>query len=355
MGQKPTFPDLLTCDDGRPVADPGTWWRSRVPELWGHLERIQYGRRPDFGCLDVIALGVWENPFGFTQVDRLEFRSGVRAYLAVFWPDAEGPFPAFVGLNFKGIHTVWAESNLPVEPPNPAPPGSQAAAWPLELILGSGFALATAWYESFCPDDPSEAERLHAQGTTALSLWAEALTRIRSVVSLNPLCRAEQIVAIGHSRLGKAALLACARDGKFAACVPIQSGTGGAAPSRTSTGETVADITRVFPHWFLPEFAGYAGREDDLPIDQHALIALCAPRPILLLNAEEDAWANPNGQRDMLELAKPVYRLFGAEDTLEWHLRRGKHEVLPDDWERAIAFAKYRLKGRTEARRNMPC
>lgn len=352
---EPNFPNLLVCDDGTRVEDSAAWWRRRVPELWGHFEAIEYGKRPDFGCLDVVPVGVWENPFGFTQVDRLEFRSGRAVHLAVFWPDGEGPFPVFVGLNFRGNHAVCLDPNLPIDPAQAGPRGSQEDAWPIELILGSGFALATAWYESFCPDDPSEATRLHAAGTTALSVWAEALTRIRSVLSLSPLCRSEQTIAIGHSRLGKAALLACARDAKFAACVPIQSGCGGAAPSRTSVGETVADITRVFPHWFLPEFASYAGRESELPIDQHALIALCAPRPLLLLNAEEDTWANPAGQQKMLELAKPVYALLGAEEVLEWHLRPGKHEVLPCDWERAIAFARFRLRERTPPRKSLPC
>ncbi len=353
--EEPNYPDLLVCDDGTPVRDAETWWRRRVPELWGHFEAIQYGRRPDFGCLDVVPVGVWENPFGFTQVDRLEFRSGPAVHLAVFWPDGEGPFPLFVGLNFRGNHAVCGDPNVPIDPPNPAPRGSQENAWPIELILESGFALATAWYEGFCPDDPGQAGRLHASGTTALSCWAEALTRIRSVLSLNPLCRSEQTIAIGHSRLGKAALLACARDAKFAACVPLQSGCGGAAPSRTSVGETVADITRVFPHWFLPAFSTYAGREGELPIDQHALIALCAPRPMLLLNAEEDTWANPAGQRRMLELAKPVYSLLGSGDVVEWHMRPGKHEVLPCDWERAIAFARFRLKERTAPPRRLPC
>lgn len=340
------FPDLLTTDAGEPIKTADEWTRKRVRQLWKHFENCVYGKKPDGGCLNVESQHEFVVDSGTVRIDRLEFRSGVTSLMLVALPDGPGPFPTFIGLNFGGIHTVLDRPEVPLRPGSKVPRGSHSLKWPLDQILADGFGLATACYEDFCPDDPSQADGLHAKGTGAISVWAEALSRMRGVVSLDPRCCPNRMVAIGHSRLGKAALLACARDPNFAACVSIQSGCGGAAPSRTDTGETVADITRVFPHWFVPGFASFAGREADLPIDQHGLLALCAPRPLLLLNAMEDQWANPLGQVAMMELARPVYDLFGASEGLEWDTRPGKHEVLPMDWERAMAFAQYRLEDR---------
>ena len=129
---------------------------------------------------------------------------------------------------------------------------------------------------------------------------------------------------MGHSRNGKTALLAAAFDERIALAIPHQAGCGGTAPSRVSpkmaealnngrpTAETVAVINKSFPHWFNAEFKKFNEQPEKLPFDQHCLVALMAPRPVLLSNAEQDQWANPGGQFDVLKAAEPAYRLLKA-------------------------------------------
>jgi len=108
-------------------------------------------------------------------------------------------------------------------------------------------------------------------------------------------------------------LLAAAFDERFALAIPLQAGCGGTAPSRGKVGESVKVINDHFPHWFNAEFKRFNDQPEKLPFDQHCLIALCAPRPVLLANATEDTWANPEGQFQMLQAADSVYRILGAK------------------------------------------
>ena len=127
----------------------------------------------------------------------------------------------------------------------------------------------------------------------------------------DPLIDAKRIAVVGHSRLGKAALLAGAFDERVAIVFPHQSGCGGAAPSRGKVGESVTRINDVFPHWFDGEFKKFSSQPDRLPFDQNCVIALCAPRPVLITCAVQDTWSNPEGQFEMLKAADKVFRLTG--------------------------------------------
>jgi acetyl esterase/lipase len=165
----------------------------------------------------------------------------------------------------------------------------------------------------------------------------------------------ERTVVVGHSRGGKAALWAGAEDERFKILYSNNSGCGGAALSRRAFGETVARINRSFPHWFCDRFDAYNDRESELPIDQHQLIALAAPRAVYVASSDEDLWADPRGEYSSLVAAGPVYGLFECEHidnpsmpalnapshigSTGYHIRTGNHDLTEQDWSYFLDFA----------------
>jgi hypothetical protein len=170
----------------------------------------------------------------------------------------------------------------------------------------------------------------------------------------------KQIAAVGHSRNGKTTLLAAALDDRIALAIPHQAGCGGTAPSRFLRGEkpdkveSVKRINTSFPHWFCDEFTNFNDEPQRLPFDQNCLVALCAPRPVLFSNAEEDIWANPDGQLENLKSAAPAYALYGKRGIdkdaqaemnkligheLGYFIRPGKHSMNRQDWQVFLDFA----------------
>jgi hypothetical protein len=181
------------------------------------------------------------------------------------------------------------------------------------------------------------------------------LDAIESVPELDP----QRCAVIGHSRLGKTALWAGATDSRFSVVISNNSGEGGAALMRRNFGETLQVITQRFPHWFAGALSGYVGREQDLPCDQHFLVALIAPRPVAIGSAEEDRWADPRGEYLSGWHAGSVYGLYGKTgllnadwpglgvfgDSVQYHLRTGGHDLTREDWTRYLAFCKRQWDG----------
>jgi pimeloyl-ACP methyl ester carboxylesterase len=171
----------------------------------------------------------------------------------------------------------------------------------------------------------------------------------------DPAVDAAKVAVIGHSRGGKTALWAAAQDARFALAISNCSGRGGASLARRRMGETVKVINRSFPYWFCDNFKKFDDHEDELPVDQHQLIALIAPRAVYVASAEADFWADQRGEFLALANASPVFALYGEQPIkpdemppLEtplirghraYHIRHGVHNLTPYDWQRYMDFA----------------
>ncbi len=382
------LPDPLIDGDGKPVADAQTWRDQRRGEILEQFATEVYGLVPgpaatswEEAADDAVALG------GLARRRQITIRvsgagSDARLELLLYLPATTAhAVPVFLGLNYFGNHaiqpdpgillsTAWmrrSRSNHIVDHrATEASRGRQQSRWPVNRILERGYAVATLYHGDLDPDfDDGYANGVHplfyATGQCApdndewgaLGAWAWGLSRALDYLETDVDVDHRRVAILGHSRLGKAALWAGASDERFAAVISNNSGCGGAALSRRCFGETVALINGRFPHWFCDRFRRYNDREAQLPIDQHQLLALVAPRPLYVASAAADLWADPRGEFLGALNAHPVYRLHGAEGlpvnempppdepvsgTIGYHVRSGGHDITGYDWDRYLDF-----------------
>ena len=383
-----TLPELLKLPSGRKVKTVKTWEQKKRPETLQIFEDQMYGRIPpdlkmtSFRVIEESEKTPYENAIR-RQVEMLLEKDGreLCVEMLIYLPKRKGKVPVFVGYNFYGNHTVTDDvevmisqsckrNDLSFEIKNNQLPeqsrGAQANRWSIKELLKNGYGLATINYEDVDPDRNDFSDGVHPfaykNGQTrplpnewgAISAWAWGLSRAMDYIETDPQIDASKVAVIGHSRLGKAALWAGANDKRFALVISNNSGCGGAAISRRRFGETVKRINTNFPHWFCENFKAYNDNEDKLPIDQHQLIALIAPRPVYIASAEEDLWADPRGEYLSGYYATEVYRLYGKTgltsiempeinqpvmNHIGYHIRSGKHDVTDYDWQQFIRFA----------------
>jgi hypothetical protein len=411
-----TLPDPLVREDGRKVTDATGWTDKRRPELLGLFAEHVYGRMPRRRLPDL--------RFEVTSTERRALNGlatrkevtvhftaqpdGPKMRILIYVPEGgQKPVPAFIGYNFGGNHAVHSDPGIPLAKSwmRPARDGTvennratekgrgrEASRWQVEKVISHGYALATIYYGDVEPDHadgwtngvrslfhpvtlaplaapapgtftagkgaPDEAE---PDAWGAIGAWAWGLSRALDYLETDQDIDAKRVSVIGHSRLGKTSLWAGATDERFAIVISNNSGCGGAALSKRVFGETVERINTSFPHWFCGNFKKYNGKEANLPIDQHELIALAAPRPVYVASAEKDLWADPRGEFLGAKHAEPVFKLFGKSglgvsdmpaidkpvgNFIGYHIRTGEHDVTAYDWEQYLAFADWHLKGK---------
>ena len=388
----PTYrlPDPLIAADGTRISSAAEWRKRRRPELVKLFEEHVYGRAPG---------RPQDMTFTVRSVDR-EALDGhaTRKQVAIHIPGKKdgplelliylpngvsSPVPAFLGLNFGGNHSIQNDPQILLSKQwmrdkkgtgvvknraTEASRGSAASRWPVKQVLERGFAVATIYCGDIDPDFHDEFQngvhpafyragqkRPDAGQWGTIAAWAWGLSRGLDYMETDDAIDHEHVAVMGHSRLGKTALWAGAIDQRFALVVSNNSGCGGAALSRRRFGETVKRINTSFPHWFNTNFKAYNDREDQLPVDQHELIALIAPRPVLICSAQEDRWADPRGEYLAGRGADSVYRLLGTDGvgahsmpglnqvplgTIGYRIRPGKHDVTAADWTAYVTFAK---------------
>ena len=385
-----TLPDPLALP-GRPPVTSAADWRARGRgEVWELFAEQVYGRAPERPAeLQFLRPRADERALDGMAIRReVIVRVGTAAqhldiHLLIYFPqEVARPVPCFVGLNFRGNHTIQDDPGITIYPqwvrdtggaessqlPSEETRGSQKSRWSVADILHRGYAVATAYYGDIDPDyhdgfrngihalypagPPGAARPANAWGSIAA--WAWGLSRIVDYLETDPDIQSARIALMGHSRLGKTALWAGATDERFSIVISNDSGCGGAALSRREFGETVGRINTSFPHWFCDNFKQYNQRVAECPVDQHMLIALVAPRPVLVCSAEEDRWADPHGEFLGAQGADAVYRLLGTDgmaatsmpgvnelvrSRIGYHIRPGQHDVLASDWQVYMDFA----------------
>ena len=412
-----TLPDLLAGPDDKAISTPEAWRTVARPRWLSLLESTEYGRL--LPAVPVTAEHVERGP-GPDSATRIQARlrlghgpDSPATEVLLYLPspsrgDASGQLPSpsrgdaperlptFLHLNFGGNHAETADPAVRIPSgwvPNgkdtgvddnrakETSRGALASRWPVKLLTDRGYATATAYCGDVFPDhaDGRKASALPSLGFAvgdarmvsgdepgAISTWAWQLSRILDWLVTLPEIDPTRVIVVGHSRLGKTALWAGAGDERFAMVVSNESGCGGAALERRNFGETVRRITTAFPHWFAPTFATYADRETDLPIDQHVVLAMTAPRPLYVSSAVEDRWADPRGEFLAAVAAAPAWRLFGKDGlgtdtypavdtcvgaTIGYHVRSGPHDITAVDWGHFADFATRLLPAGGKARR----
>ena len=381
-------PDVLTRFNGGKIKTAKDWYRKQRPEILQKFTEEVYGKVP--GVLGIHEVKVWEtspdalNGLAVRRQLSLFFKKGDKSLevnVLMYLPKSQQRVPVFLAYNFTGNHAVYNDPNIRLteswvnnDPSvgiinNQVTEQSRATAsnrWPVEEIIKSGYGLVTLYYGDVDPDKDDFSDGIepffYQENQThpkfdewgSIAAWAWGLSRVMDYLEKDDLVDAKKVAVLGHSRLGKTALWAGATDQRFALVVSNESGCGGAALSKRIFGETVQIINTSFPHWFCGNFKKYNNNEADLPIDQHMLLALIAPRPLYVASAEGDKWADPRGEFLSAKYASAVYELLGKEGlpvkempevnhpvmgTIGYHIRSGKHDLTLYDWQQYIRFA----------------
>ena len=382
------LPDPLLRADGKRITSSKQWLQGQRPLMLKLFADNVYGRMPGKPKnMRFQVFSVDSNALAGTAIRKQvtiffnKDESAPSMDLLLYLPkSAKKSVPVFVGLNFYGNQTINDDKGIRISSrwvmddeklgivnnkATETSRGKDASKWAVEELIRRGYGLATAYYGDLEPDHPDgwktgvrttmkKELSINENEWAAIGAWAWGLGRIMDYLEIDPAVDAKKVAITGHSRLGKACLWAAANDQRFAIVISNDSGEGGAALSKRWFGETIERINTSFPHWFVPAYKTYNKRPELLPVDQHILLALMAPRPLYVASASEDLWADPKGEFLGAKNAEPVYTLFGKKglgvnempatdypvgETIRYHLRTGKHDFTLYDWQQYLEFA----------------
>jgi hypothetical protein len=388
------LPNPLQTTTGLPVTTADQWNKIRRPELLSLIEQEMFGKSP---ARPKLHYAITEK---FTPaLNGKAIRQQVTLY---FSHDKNGPFvdvllylpvdtthaaPVIFGLNFMGNQSVASDPSIKLcrswmdnktKDPNPelhhakeSSRGVDADKWQIDYAISRGYGVVTAYYGDIDPDfddqwkngvhalypDIEKNRDAHTWGS--LAAWAWGMSYVMDYLTQEEKVDSTRVALQGFSRLGKAALWAGASDKRFALVISQNSGAGGAALNRRIFGETVGRLNASFPHWFCKQFRDYSLNEKAMPFDSHELLALIAPRPLLITSATEDRWSDPRGEFLAGKAASPVYQLLGTKglesdqqpdpatlikSRIGYFLRSGPHSVTHEDWQAYCDFCDHWMK-----------
>ncbi len=383
-----TLPDPLLLANGQRVRDANTWNKKRRPEIVHLFEENEYGRSP--GRPKDLSFDVFDK--GTPALDGKAIRRQVTIYfsanksgpkmdLLLYLPaNAPKRIPVFLNISFTANSSAVADPGIrPGEvwgrdrKRGPAPTTNALGKLNPIPFLEQGIGVATVYYGDIEPDfqgglsnsvrslylKPGQSVPA-ANEWGAIAAWGWGLSRALDYLETDKGVDAKRVAIFGISRLGKTVMWAGARDTRFKVVIASCSGEGGAALSRRNYGETIAHLTAParYPYWFATNYQKYNNHVDQFPVDAHMLIALIAPRAVLLQTGDQDSWADPKGEYVAAVAASPVFRLLGKQaldqqhvpapgqpilNTLGYLMHAGGHGTVPSDWEVFVKFLKMYL------------
>jgi hypothetical protein len=372
-----TLPDPLVLANGQPVRDSRTWTGKRRPEIVRLFEENEYGRspgRPAGMTFDVFDKGtpafdgkaIRKQATVYFSADK----NGPKMDLLIYLPaGASKPVPLFLEISFTANSSVvddpgvkpgevWGRDKKKISAANSRAFGKLN----VTPFLEQGIAVATVYYGDIDPDFaggiPYGVRKLYLKPGQSepgpdewgsISAWAWGLSRAVDYFETEKGVDAKKVAIFGVSRLGKTVMWAGAHDPRIAMVIASCSGEGGAALSRRNYGETVAHLTAPsrYAYQFCANYAKYAGHVDQLPVDANMLVALIAPRPVMLQTGTTDYWSDPKGEFLAAVAATPVFHLFGEKgletdqmppagqpimNTVGYLMHDGGHGALPPDY-----------------------
>jgi hypothetical protein len=378
------LPDPLTTSKGKKVTSQKMWENTQRVYILNLFKEHVYGAFPGKAEATYKVVRQDEAFNGKAIMKQVVIilgndKNSKEIHVLIVLPKGKLPAPVFMGLNFCGNHCTTSDPNVELSKSwinnrykgvsnnmaSDSSRGSASKRWPFEEIIDRGYGVVTIYNGDIEPDHENgwkngvrgilqDVLKTRPEEWGGISAWAWGLSQVQDYLEQDKDVDASKTIVFGHSRLGKAALWAGANDQRFAAVISNNSGEGGAALSKRVYGETIAHLNTSFPHWFVSKYKSYNGQPNKLPVDQHMLLSLMAPRPVYVASAEEDRWADPKGEFLALQNAEPVYSLYNivglntqempevnkpTGNHLRYHIRTGVHDVTLFDWQQYINFA----------------